>query len=810
MNVQARVKGEVLCFHCQTPVAEVLIERYAVELLGERRAFCCAACRLVAESIAEAGLGRYYHHREGPPAQAPGQGLEVSEPDQPPAEVLYAGFISQVAGLASIDLAVEGLHCAACVWLVEQRLHSLPGIEQAQVGLEARRLHLAWRPEALALGDALEQLRRIGYRARPWQADEAAQAQAHETKRALKRLGVAGLLWFQTMMATMATWPEFNLGLTPELHQILRWAALFLTTPVVFYSCAPIFQGASRALRARQISLDVSAALAIGGAYLAGLYTTLTGQGELYFDAVSMFAFFLLTGRYLQARVCQRAAQASADWEARLPTTCLKLQANGQATPVLLSALAIGDQVLIPPGNRVPADGVVVKGQSRLDEALLTGEFKPRPCGPGALIGAGTLNLDQRLQMQVHALGGHTSLSAITRLLRGAQQHKPAAAQLADRMAKALLLISLVAALVAGAIWWWLAPAKAPWVVLALLVSACPCALALATPMALTAALTYLQGQGLLIARGHVLEALPHIDTLLLDKTGTLTEGRPHLACIRPLGALGADHCLTLASALQHGSGHPLSHAFAPVSVLAEQVHARLGLGVEGVVDGQRLRVGNPTWACELANAPAPAEPNDQQQWVLLANAQGPLAWFGLDDRLRESAALMLAHARQVGWQVIVASGDRSPAVRRLGLALGVETHAGLLPGQKLQLLERLQAQGRQVLAVGDGSNDAPLLAQAHIGIAMGRGTDLARTQADGVLLNNSLATLPEALKMSLRCRRVIRQNLTWAVLYNGMMLPLAACGLVTPAWAALGMSFSSLLVVLNALRLMPAKRARV
>jgi len=797
-----------LCYHCQAQLPRGLESRHAAELLGRRRLFCCRGCRCVAENIAQAGLARFYQHREGPFAQpVASHASEGDDAGMLDAEGALTGFVSEADGAACITLAIEGMHCAACGWLIEQHLRRLHGVTAADVNLGTRRLRLVWECQKVPLSRLIDEMRRIGYRATPWRADAAAVASAGEARSALKRLGIAGILWFQVMMATMATWPEFSLDLSPQLHLILSWAGFFLATPIVFYSCAPFFQGASRALRAGQLSMDFSVALAIGGAYVAGIYTAASGHGDLYFDAVGMFAFFLLTGRYLESRTRARAARASARWEQQLPASCLRLSREGASERILTSAIRVDDEILVPPGAAVAADGVIVSGYSRLDEALLTGEFKPRQRGPGDRVSAGTLNLDQRLQVRVTALGEHSRLAAIGRLLERAQAQKPALARLADRAARWFLLGSLIAALLFGALWWWLDPAQAPWVVLAMLVATCPCALSLATPTALTAALGTLQQQGVLITRGHVLETLNHVDTLLLDKTGTLTEGQPQLVSILPLGRGAERECLALASALQQDSGHVLAHAFAPAAVLADAVQALPGLGLEGEVGGERLRLGAAAWASALAGDLAPPLPDSERQWLLLASIEGPLAWFGLDDQVREDAASLLNFARRQGWKVVLASGDSSGAVNTLARALGIEAHGSLSPAQKLQLLAALQSQGHTVLAIGDGSNDAPLLAQADVGIAMGKGTDLARTRADAVLLSDRLASVMHTLRMAQRCRRVILQNLAWAALYNGLVLPFAAMALVTPAWAALGMSFSSLLVTLNALRLSRPER---
>lgn len=805
MTAAARLgdPAPVSCFHCQAPVPAAVLDRHASELLGKRQAFCCHACRCVAESIAQAGLTQYYEHRDQPPSPPLLPSLHADDhADTLDAAGALDGFVSEAGNAARITLALEGVHCAACGWLIEHCLRGLPGVEAAEVKVSSRRLSLVWRPQTLPLSRVFRQLQRIGYHARPWRADEAAITQAVEARAALKRLGVAGILWFQVMMATMATWPEFNLGLSPQLHTILRWVGLFLTTPIVFYSCAPFFHGACRALRARQASMDLSVALAIGGAYCGGIYTAVTGKGELYFDTVGMFAFFLLAGRYLEHRVRARAAQAAVSWEQQLPPSCLRLGHEGISERVLTSALRVGDEILVPPGATVAADGVILLGHSRLDEALLTGEFKPCARGPGDCVNAGTVNLDQRLRVRVTAVGDHSQLSTVGRLLERAQAQKPALVRLADNAARWFMLASLCAAALFGGLWCWLDPAQAPWVVLAMLVATCPCALSLATPTALTAALSALQRQGVLITRGHVLETLNRVDTLLLDKTGTLTEGRPRLVSIQPLGAWSQRDCLQLASALQQDSGHLLAHAFPPAWVLAEAVQAVSGLGLEGLVEGRRLRLGAARWASALSRSTEPPLPDSERQWLLLADTEGPLAWFGLDDHLRDDALALLKFARDRGWRVLVASGDSSGTVASLSEALHIEAYGGLLPAQKLQLLERLHSEGRIVLALGDGSNDAPLLAQADVGIAMGQGTDLARTKADAVLLTNRLAAVVSTLRTARRCRRVIVQNLAWASVYNGLVLPFAAMALVTPAWAAVGMSLSSLLVTLNALRL--------
>ncbi|UVL15984.1 cadmium-translocating P-type ATPase [Pseudomonas atacamensis] len=790
------------CYHCALPVPSG--SRFTAVVLGQAREFCCPGCQAVAEAIVAGGLESYYQHRSE--ASANPEALPVQLTDE---LALYdradvqQPFVRHEGDLAETTLLMEGISCAACGWLIEKHLRTLPAVAEARLNLSNHRLHVRWADAQLPLSQILAELRHIGYAAHPYQSDRASEQLASENRLALRQLGVAGLLWFQAMMATMATWPEFNIDLSPELHTILRWVALFLTTPIVFYSCAPFFKGAMRDFRTRHLTMDVSVSLAIGSAYIAGIWTSITGVGELYFDAVGMFALFLLAGRYLERRARERTAAATAQLVNLLPVSCLRLDSDGQSERILLSELRVGERILVQPGSILPADGKIIDGQSSIDESLLTGEYLPQPRTLGDAVTAGTLNVEGALTVEVQALGQDTRLSAIVRLLDRAQAEKPRLAEIADRAAQWFLLLSLIAAAVIGVLWWQLDSARAFWIVLAMLVATCPCALSLATPTALTAATGTLHKLGLLLTRGHVLEGLNQIDTVIFDKTGTLTEGRLVLRSIRPLGALDSEQCLSLAAALENRSEHPIARAFGRAPLAAEDVHSTPGLGLEGVVGEQRLRIGQAEFACALSGAALPSMPDEAGQWLLLADTHGPLAWLVLDDRLRDDAPALLAACKARGWRTLLLSGDSSPMVASVAAELGIdEARGGLRPDDKLQVLQQLHKEGRKVLMLGDGVNDVPVLAAADISVAMGSATDLAKTSADAVLLSNRLDALVQAFTLARRTRRVIIENLLWAALYNGLMLPFAALGWITPVWAAVGMSISSLTVVLNALRL--------
>lgn len=790
------------CFHCGLPVFTG--DAFTAVVLQESRVFCCPGCQAVAQTIIAGGLESYYQHRSEPsanpealPGVLPDELLLLDRKD------IQKPFVSTSGNISETKLLIEGITCAACGWLIEKHLKKLPGVLETSLNLSNHRLSIRWDSEQIMLSELLKTIRNIGYAAHPWQPDTVSEKMQADNRRALRKLGVAGILWMQVMMASMATWPEFNLDLSDGMDRLLRWISLILTTPIVFYCSSEFFHGALRDLRTRHLTMDVSVSLAIAGAYGAGIWSTLTGQGDLYFDAAGMFALFLLSGRYLERRARERTSAATTQLVNLLPASCLRLNTDGSSERILLSELQQDDQLLVPPGHLIPADGRILTGRSSIDESLLTGEYLPLAKKPGDTVVAGTLNIEGPLTIAVLALGEETQLSAIVRLLERAQSLKPRLAELADTVAQWFLISVLIIAAVVGLIWWQVDSSRAFWIVLSLLVATCPCALSLATPTALTAATGSLHKLGLLITKGHVLESFQKVDTVIFDKTGTLTEGKLTLKQILPIAQLSEHDCLELAAALEGHSEHPIARAFGRTTTAAQDVSSAPGLGLEGFVNSKHLRIGRPDYVSALGAYPAPPMPSAQGQWLLLGDTQHALAWFALDDQLRADAPALLETCRARGWQVLLLSGDSSPMVQQIAEQLHIDdARGGLTPDDKLQVLKELHHQGRHVLMLGDGVNDVPVLAAADISIAMGSATDLAKTTADAILLSNSLSSLVSALAVAKKTRRVIIENLGWATLYNGLVIPFAAIGWVTPGWAALGMSVSSLLVVLNALRL--------
>ncbi|WP_026340327.1 heavy metal translocating P-type ATPase [Thioalkalivibrio thiocyanoxidans] len=810
------------CFHCGLPVPEGA--HYPVEFEGRERPTCCPGCQAVAGAIIERGLGAYYHHRPAPPGQA-GQPLvpdELRELELFDTEAVQRSFVTRNdpamghgEARREAALILEGITCAACVWLNERHVQSLPGVLEFNINYSTHRARLVWDPERIALSAILKAIRDIGYHAHPYDPGTREQAIARERGLALRRIGVAALGMMQVMMLAVAIWLGEDDPQHADLMQFMRWVAAGLTTPVVFYSAIPFYQSAWRDLRQRRLGMDVPVSLAIIVTYVASLYAVFLGTGEhVYFESVVMFVFFLLTSRYLELIARQHASQEIDRLDRLVPALAHRLDGDGHEAPVALGELVPGDRVRVRPGESVPADGVVVQGRSTINRALLTGEPDPDPVAIGDEVVGGTVNVDGPLVVQVRRVGAETTLAAIQRLLDRAQSEKPRIARLAETGTGWFVAAVLILTALAGLVWYaWIDPSRALWVMVAMLVATCPCALALATPVALTATTGTLSRLGLLVTRGRTLEALARVDTVCLDKTGTLTEGRPRLVAQQDHAAPPAGQdWRAWAAALEAHSEHPLSRAFreavpAP-GVEAQDVHNEPGSGLSGRIDGHEAAIGGRAMlpGAEPPDAQAPVDrPFASPVWLVVDGQ--PVATFWLADTPRPEAAETVATLRARGLEVVLLTGDRPEAGQRFAEHLGIErVHGGLTPEDKLRHVRELQARGRTVLMAGEGINDAPVLAGADVSLAMGGGTRLAQTQADLVLTSDRLDRLPEALDQARRTTRVVRQNIAWAIGYNVVALPFAASGLLTPWLAALGMSMSSLLVVGNALRLRPGR----
>jgi Cu2+-exporting ATPase len=723
-------------------------------------------------------------------------------------------FVIPLSGnLKQANLLLEGISCAACSWLIETHLKKNTAVKSVTVNLTTHRCTIVW-DEQSPLSEIFGALSAIGYTPRPATDDQQQQLIKKENRIALFRIGVAGFGTMQAMMVAVGMYT----GATDFWLDFLRWLSMLVATPVVFFSAWPFFQAAWRSIQMRHLVMDVPVALAIGLAYVASVWATITSTGEVYFESVSMFTLFLLVGRYVELRARHRNRLAFGNLAQLMPLTacCLRMEDGceiEQSMPI--KTLQLGDLILVKPGDTFPCDGRVVAGESAVVEALLTGESQPVAKQPGDMVIAGTLNNHSPLKVEVTALGAATQLSAIERLANQAAEEKPLQVLSADRIARFFIARLLVVCAAVFAFWLWYRPDHALWVTLSVLVVTCPCALALAMPAALSAATANLRKRGFLVARGHVIETLNSVNRVIFDKTGTLTKGQFTLADVQILAAaspstpLARDQLLGIAAALEAGSNHPLARAFSAWQDIykASDVKQITAAGVEGQIDGVVYRLGTLAFASEFCSATLSRSlslPDNRHLWLLLADQCQPLAWIGLADEVRPDAAALITSLKQRGIAVELLSGDQSGAVAQLAQQLGIdEFTAGAKPSDKLSHLSQRQAAGDKVLMIGDGINDIPVLSGADVSVAMASASDLAQTRADAILLNNHLAVLADALAIARRTKAIISQNLRYSLVYNLLALPLAAAGMVPPWLAAIGMTASSLVVIFNALRLM-------
>jgi P-type Cu2+ transporter len=791
------------CYHCGEPVPPG--SAFSVEIDGAARPMCCPGCRAVATLIRDSGMAAFYQRRTGyserPSSEVPPAREQLAIYDDP---AVAASFTRERAdGLCEAQLLLGGISCAACTWLIEHTLGQLPGVAAVNVNYQHSRLDIVVDRSRLPLSAVFAQLEALGYRAQPFLAKSQRDQLDRDYRRSLRRLAVAGLGMMQVGMFAIALHAGDLQGIADEYRSLLRWFSLLIASFVVLFSARTFFENAWRHLRAGALVMDLPVALAIGLAWLASAWATVSGGGQVYFDSVVMFTFFLLLGRFLEQRVRRRFQLNWYSVDSALPAA-VRCQRGGQWQEVPRISIAREDRVLVPAGATVPVDGTVVAGRSSVREDTFNGEQRPRAVAPGDTVFAGTLNLEDRLEVSASGAWHESRLAALQQSVGRASSAKPRLWQLADRIAGGFVLAVLLVTAATALVWSQLAPERALWVSLSVLVISCPCALALATPVALTSAAAALRRRGVLVHGENALDALARSSHLVFDKTGTLTSGQLALARVELLGSLSREQVLASAAALQCVSRHPVAQAFRqePATPGFEHLHYRVGAGVSGEREQRPWRMGSAAFCRELVPALA-APPPSPLYWVALVREGEALAWLGFDDPPRAEAAALLGELAGAGICSEILSGDDPGRVASFAAGLPLaRARGGLSPEQKLEHIAALQARGAVVTAVGDGLNDGPLLARADASFAVTEATDLARAQADLVIERGDLASVGLAWRTARRCRRVIHQNMAWALAYNLCAIPLAMLGLVPPWAAALGMSASSLLVVVNSLRL--------
>ena len=794
------------CFHCGEPVPRG--SSYVIRYQGTDKPACCLGCQAVAQTIIDSGNADYYRLRTDMPP-TPEAALEELKNlklyDIPEVQSSFVSSDADNTNIREASLIMEGIVCAACVWLNERHLHQLPGVLGVDINFSTRRARVRWDNSKLQLSDILRGIQEIGYLAYPFDTNRQEELFRKERNTAIRRLAIAGLGMMQVMMYAVPVYMAEAGTMSKDIEALMRVASLLLTTPVVFYSAWPFFQGAWRDLKLLRAGMDVPVALGVGAAYAASIYGTFTGSKDVYFDSVVMFVFFLLTGRFLEMNARKKSAEAAESLVKLIPAATLRLPgfpASREEETVAAVKLVPGDHVLVGPGESFPADGTVMEGISNVDESLLTGESHPVGKQAASPVIGGTLNLESPLVVKVEKVGADTVLSGIVRLLDRALAEKPHLALVADRVAAWFVLGLLVIAAGVAMAWYFVDPSRAFWITVSVLVVSCPCALGLATPAALTAALGRLTRLGLLSTRGHALETLARATDFVFDKTGTLTTGEFSLRGVHVLRG-NQDRALAIAQALEQGATHPVAAALRAAgegpTLHAEDLRYVPGKGVSGRVAGEGYRLGTP----ELIGSTPPDLHAPGLTVVGLADGSGVLAWFTLGDSLRPQSHQLIQDLKALGVRLHLYSGDRVENVRALARELGIEdARGGMLPQDKLEAVRALQQGGAVVAMTGDGVNDAPVLAQAQVSVAVDQGAEAAQAAADMVLLSSEIGRLADGVRLARKAQKVIRENLSWAAFYNLLAIPAAALGYITPWMAGIGMSLSSLLVVLNAMRL--------
>ncbi|MCE2570402.1 heavy metal translocating P-type ATPase [Motilimonas eburnea] len=787
------------CFHCGEAIPPD--SQFSVTLNGEQKNMCCPGCEAVAQTIIDSGLASYYHHRTEQAQKVDGLvPAELSALNLYDLEEIQNDFVQHNKALQEVMVSIDGITCAACAWLIERQLRVLPGLAFINVNTTLHRAIIRWDPELIKLSDILKAIAQVGYRALPFQADEQEKQYREQVRSYMKRVGLAGIATMQVMMFAVALYADLFTGMEEEFRQYFRWVSMILATPVLLYSAQPFYFNALRNIRNRTLGMDIPVSIALLGAYIASTYATITGTGEVFFESISMFTFFLLIGRMLELRA-RRKASESGNNLAKLMPKMAWLKQGDTVEHIPAKLLREGQSVLVKPGETIPADGVIVSGKSSIEESMLTGEHMPVFKTLDEPVYAGTINLESPITVLVKQIGQATLIADIIRMQDLAQAEKPHIQVVADHVSRYFVGALLVFSALTYSAWLYVAPEHAFWVTLSVLVATCPCALSLATPTALTCATATLNKLGILIRKNHVLETLAKANLFVFDKTGTLTQGKFSVAKTHVFANIDKAQSLALAAALEQHSEHPISRAFASykqANIKIDNVTNVPGEGLEGKLKGQCIRLGKPEF-CQVSLPVA-----SDLLLIVMTIDNALVAAFELTDELRDDAKSTFAHFNQQDLNTAMLTGDGSAQANIVATQLGIKTViSGVTPEQKRAAVQQFQHDGHITLMVGDGINDAPVLSQAHVSVAIGSGTDVAKNSADVILIGDSLHKLAKARHLAKQTRDIIRQNLAISLGYNLFILPLAATGHVPPYMAALGMSLSSVVVVTNSLRLL-------
>ena len=794
------------CFHCGEEIPAGFSMFVTID--NSPQAMCCVGCHAVATTIVENNLTDYYKFRteNAPKGEelVPEQLKKQALLDE---ESLQNEFTFKDGEIKEAILTVEGISCAACAWLIEMQINKLSGVESINVNATTQRATVRWVDKAIKLSDILIAIETIGYHALPFKASNAEEANQKQSKTFIKRLGISGILMMQVMMIATGLYFGAYTYMTETMLVYLRWTSMLLTFPIISYGAFPFYTGAYSALKARRLSMDVPVSIAIILAFLASAWATVMQTGEVYFESISMFTFLLLIGKFLEFRARNRAAEVSANLLKLMPLTATRIDDNGLEEFVVARKLNPLDIVIVKPGETIPADGVITQGNSPINEAMLSGEQLPVSKHVGDTVFAGTVNGDGNLLIEVKHAGNASFLSQLIRVSEASQAHKPKIAQLSDKIAQYFVALILTTAVFTALYWQQHMPEEAFWITLSVLVATCPCALSLATPTALTCGTTRLNRAGIMVKSGHVMETIPEIDSIAFDKTGTLTTGDFVIDNTKLLtDSFNQQQILAFAAALETHSEHPIAKAFATYrdfTISSDKVSVIPGKGITGKIDDLSVSIGSAKWLLDdtLLNT------YGEYPCVMTINDK-LVALFSLSDHIREDAKQLLSKLKEDNISTTMLSGDNEAGCKKVQTQLQLDLVKSQLSAEdKMEQIKRLQLQ-QKVAMVGDGINDTPVFGAAHVSIAMGSGTDIAKNGADVILLNNRLGAIDLLRRVAKKTKRIVWQNYGWALGYNAIVLPLAVCGYITPYMAVIGMSLSSILVITNSLRLLKIKKS--
>lgn len=800
------------CFHCGEQIKPG--DKYSYKVAGEDKPMCCMGCVGVAEMIIESGLEDYYLKRTAK-AKKPDAILDNSslKTNNSPWKGIQELISENLTGdILETDLLIRGITCPACSWLCESKLSAIEGIKFARINYSTNILKLRWNKSSIDLDNIVQTLKNIGYEARLYDKNSIYQNRQEERKEKLQALGITAALGMQVMMISIALYFGRHSGISNSIETTFNWINFSLTSLVMFFSGKTFFQNAIRDLRIGFASMDLAVALGLFLAFLASIYATVIQQGEVYFDTIVMFVFFLSLSRYIEFTLNLKSVGQTHSSEKQLPlmaTILLSDREIEQKEMISSFDLKINDIILVKPGEAIPADGEIIQGASLINEAMMTGESIPLNKSIGDIVMAGTMNVDSVIKVKVLKAGKDTAIAAIEKLIEDAQLNKPKLTQISDKVASyfiaGVIIIAVLTMLLIGVnnIELWLDR------VISILIVCCPCALSLAMPCVYASSIGRLAKEGIIFKNIDRLINLTNIKHIVFDKTGTCTEGKFTIAKTVTYTDENEEFCLKIASAIEEYSEHPIAEAFKGFktnNILSiEHIENTPGSGVSALVNNQPYFIGNFKFIKNRTSDTIliDIEKNTHLETVIfLANKENLLATFYLNDIPRKNLKPLISFLKNKNIYTHLCSGDNETATSNMASFAGFDEYSSSMrPEKKLHLVEKLQL-NNSIAMIGDGINDAPTLAKSDVSFSISSATDLAQMEADAILVKNDLNGIRKSFEIAKLSKKIIIQNIAWAISYNIIALPIAILGLLTPWLAAIGMSISSLVVVLNADRI--------